>query len=128
MIPPLPYFVIVEALSLQLIQSSSMIGLNTLTSNFITLDTKTQVVNKHNIVMYCPTNICLFFQTSKKKDCFMISQPIVSMCHLTLKTPASFLEVDAFELNLEPPPTCAHLQGGCEPTCSDCWLKLSLKH
>jgi hypothetical protein len=45
----------------------------------------------------------------------MIWQPIASMCHLTLKTPASFLEVDAFELDLKPPPRCArwlwaHLQ------------------
>jgi hypothetical protein len=56
----------------------------------------------------------------------MIWQPIASMCHLTLTTPASFLEVDAFELDLGR--RCAHLQGGCEPTCSDCQLKLSLKH
>jgi WD40 repeat protein len=71
-----------------------------------------------------------FFPSNKQKEkeWFMIWQPIASMCHLTLKTPASFLEVDAFELDLEPPPRCAHLQGGCEPTCSDCQLKLSLKH
>jgi hypothetical protein len=71
-----------------------------------------------------------FFPSNKqkKKEQFMIWQPIASMCHLTLKTPASFSEVDAFELDLEPPTRCAHLQGGCEPTCSNCRLKLSLKH
>lgn len=73
MILPLPYFVIVEALSLQLIQSSSMIGLNTLRSNFITLDTKTQVINKHNIVMYRPTNVRL--STSPQDLLFLLNIP-----------------------------------------------------
>jgi hypothetical protein len=50
-----------------------MIGLNTLTSNFITLDTKTQVINKHNIVMYCPTNMRLL--TSSQNLLFLLNIP-----------------------------------------------------
>jgi hypothetical protein len=69
-----------------------------------------------------------FKQAKKKKNDSWFENQLQVCVTSPLKTPASFLEVDAFELDLNPPPRCARLQGGCEPTCSNCRLKLFLKH